>query len=447
MTVRSMLDGDPEVVEPPARSTSTEEGSEALPPGSASAAVRDALPELYERLRPRLRRVLHGYRVPPQDAEDLVQTAFLLAIAKWDELREPEAWLIGTLKKRCILYWRRRLVYEERQVQLTESDLGRGVEPHHDLRDRLCDLGKAWHQLTHAQRNLLTLRFLLGMSPQEVAQSMGLAHGSVRRTAYRALEQLRGELGTRRPPKPGRARGPRQASAPPLAARMRAAGGAAAAWMAAVNAFAALKAPHLRANAARYLAAAGVELGMPPLGELTAEDLRALPLALSARSASVRSQALYTVRAFLGWAGERGEHSLEADAVSHALGLGKTVQEIATPGSQAEAEWSAAVDGFLAASSFAASTLKQYRYQLLAVKASLGRRPFADLAKGDLVAFRTALLADDRALGTQLGVLHAVRSFLVWAGRQGLHSVREDALQAALRGSSSWRRSPPICHI
>jgi len=407
----------------------------------------EALPELYERLRPRLRRVLQGHRVPPQDAEDLVQTAFLLAIAKWDELRDPEAWLVGTLKKRCILYWRRRLVHEERQVQLMESDLARRIEPRHDLHDRLCDLGKAWHQLTHAQRNLLALRFLLGMSPQEVAQAMGLAHGSVRRTAYRALEQLRGELGTRRrPPKPGRARGPRQMAAPPLAARMRAAGGAAAAWMAAVDDFAALKAPHLRANAARYLAAAGVELGMPLLGELTPEDLRALPVALSARPASVRSQALYTVRAFLRWSAERGEHSLEADAVSQALGLGKTVREIATPGSQAEAEWSAAVDGFVAASNLAASTLKQYRYQLLAVKASLGRRPLADLAEGDLLAFRTALLADDRAPGTQLGVLHAVRSFLVWAGRQGLHGVPEDALQAAVRGSSSLRRSPPICH-
>jgi RNA polymerase sigma factor (sigma-70 family) len=445
MTVRSMLDGDPEV-EPPARSTSTEEGSADLSPGSASAAVRDALPELYERLRPRLRRVLHGYRVPPQDAEDLVQTTFLLAIAKWDELRDPEAWLVGTLKKRCILYWRRRLVNEERQVQLSESDLACSVEPRHDLRDQLCDLGKAWHQLTHAQRNLLALRFLLGMSPQEVAQAMGLAHGSVRRTAYRALEHLRGELGTRRPPKPGRARGPRQMAAPPLAATMRAAGGAAAAWMAAVDGFAGLKAPHLRANAARYLAAAGVELGTPLLGELTPEDLRALPLALRARPASVRSQALYTVRAFLRWAGERGEHSLEADAVSQALGLGKTVQEIATPSSHAEAEWSAAVDGFLAASSLADSTLKQYRYQLLAVQASLGRRPLAQLAEGDLLAFRTALLADDRALGTQLGVLHVVRSFLVWAARQSLHGVPEDALQGGLRGSSAWRRSPPICH-
>jgi len=435
MTVRSML-GWERKAQPPARITSTEEGSEPLPPESASAAVCDALPELYERLRPRLRRVLHGYRVPSQDAEDLVQTAFLLAIAKWDELRDPEAWLVGTLKKRCSLYWRRRLVNEERQVQLSEWDLGRDVEPCHDLRDRLCDLGKAWHQLTRAQRNLLGLRFLLGMSPQEVAQAMGLAHGSVRRTAYRALEQLRGELGTRRPPKPGRARGPRQMAAPPLAARMRAAGGAAAAWMAAVDNFAAFKAPHLRANAARYLAAAGVELGMPLLADLSPEDLRALPLALSARPASVRSQALYTVRAFLRWAGERGEHSLEAHAVSQALGLGKAVQEIATPASQTEAEWSAAVDGFLAASSFAASTLKQYRYQLLAVQASLGRRPLAELAEGDLLAFRTALLADDRALGTRLGLLHVVRSFLVWAARQGLHAVPNDAIHAALRGSN-----------
>ena len=70
--------------------------------------VRESLDQLLRRLRPRLKQVLGRYRVPAHDAEDLVQEALVSTIQKWDEIQDPEAWLLVTLRNRCVVYWRKR---------------------------------------------------------------------------------------------------------------------------------------------------------------------------------------------------------------------------------------------------------------------------------------------------------------------------------------------------
>ncbi|HSF40516.1 MAG TPA: sigma factor, partial [Thermoanaerobaculia bacterium] len=70
--------------------------------------VRESLDQLLRRLRPRLKQVLGRYRVPAHDAEDLVQEALISTIQKWDVIQDPEAWLLVTLRNRCVVYWRKR---------------------------------------------------------------------------------------------------------------------------------------------------------------------------------------------------------------------------------------------------------------------------------------------------------------------------------------------------
>ena len=81
--------------------------------GAARRAVSeespdDVLPELYRQLRWRMGLVLYRYRIPVDHGEDLIQTAFVLGITRWTEIRNPTTWLLGTLTNRCILYWRAR---------------------------------------------------------------------------------------------------------------------------------------------------------------------------------------------------------------------------------------------------------------------------------------------------------------------------------------------------
>jgi RNA polymerase sigma factor (sigma-70 family) len=409
----------------------------------ASQDIGDVLPALSARLRRRFGGVLYSYRIPADDGEDVVQTTLLLAVAKWSDIRDPEAWLVGTLRKRCILYWRTRRSHMEYTQPIEEMDRAYYVEPDQTRRELFADLGKVWHHLPPTQRKLLVLRFREGMSPQEAAQEVGLAHTSVRKTTNRAFERLREVLGMVPPPSrsPRPPRAPRLQSAA-LTKRLRAKGDAGAAWITAVEAFAAVKAQHLRAQLLRYVAAAGIALGPPRLAELNIEDLAAFRLALGEKSPALRAPILYSLRSFLLWAGERGDHVLHPDAVRQALRVGKTIQR-EPAGKGATAEWSAAVETFLAASTVTATTRQQYRCHLLIAGAALGWRPLAELTDSDLLAFRAALLADGRAAGTHLCALLAVRSFLVWAREQSWLAIDRQVIRAVLQGWDSRRDGPP----
>src|SRR5262245_10746513 len=77
----------------------------------ASAASID---ELLVRLEPRVRRLLTSYRIPSGEAEDVLQQSLLALLYQWDRVSDPECWLLGTLKRHCLMYWRRhrRQLYE-----------------------------------------------------------------------------------------------------------------------------------------------------------------------------------------------------------------------------------------------------------------------------------------------------------------------------------------------
>src|SRR5436305_13296845 len=70
--------------------------------------LRESLNVLLKSSRPRLERVLRNFEIPPEDAEDILQDAQLTLLYKWDKIRSPESWLLGTVKKKCITYWRKR---------------------------------------------------------------------------------------------------------------------------------------------------------------------------------------------------------------------------------------------------------------------------------------------------------------------------------------------------
>ena len=62
--------------------------------GPPAATIEESL----RRAGPRLKRVLASYRIPSEDAEDLLQQSLLALVHRRDQVRDPESWLIGTLK-------------------------------------------------------------------------------------------------------------------------------------------------------------------------------------------------------------------------------------------------------------------------------------------------------------------------------------------------------------
>lgn len=158
---------------------------------SSSPPCTESIETLLRRLRPRLRYLLRRFRVPPEDAEDLVQETLLAALVKWERIHSPEAWLLATLRNRCLLYWRRRR--NERLTAVEDEVLSglSGVEPAPQEREQARrDLETLLATLPERHQSLLRLRYLQGHSPAEVAERLGYRQASVRKVATRSLSRL-----------------------------------------------------------------------------------------------------------------------------------------------------------------------------------------------------------------------------------------------------------------
>ncbi len=152
---------------------------------------REPLEALLRRLRPRLKHTLSRYRVPAHDAEDLVQEALVATIQKWGEIQDPEAWILVTLRNRCVVYWRKRRASLYNAVDTVILELL--TEPMAAPQERaelLWDLNDLMEQLPARCRKLLRLRYGLGYDSSEVAERMGYHPSSVRKVARRCMAAL-----------------------------------------------------------------------------------------------------------------------------------------------------------------------------------------------------------------------------------------------------------------
>jgi RNA polymerase sigma factor (sigma-70 family) len=277
---------------------------------AAERAPVGELGAVLERLRPWINRILARYRIPSQDAEDLVQTTLMLAVMKWAEIAMPGAWLLATLANRCVLYWRARQLEVARFEPLDNGQMV-VTEPAQEVHALLADLDAASQQLPAAQRRLLVLRFRVGLNSCEVAKAMGLAQNSIKKSTRRALERLRLLLGVPAADEDRRAtvRGSQRNGSPGPAG-----------WTTAIDAY--LAAANLwtsttRASYRSHLIAAGAFLGDKALDELEEADLVSYRAALlkDGRTAGTHVVALRVLRCFLLWAGEQGLHSVAANGI------------------------------------------------------------------------------------------------------------------------------------
>lgn len=151
--------------------------------------------EFLRSMEPRLKRLLGIYRIPPDDAEDVLQQALLALLYQWDRVRDPECWLIGTLKRHCLMYWRnnRRRIYSAVDSSLLEW-LSEPMAPSQEKADLLSDLDSLLDRLPLRCRSLLRLRFRMGFEPVEIARQLGYQASSIGKITHRCLAALSREL-------------------------------------------------------------------------------------------------------------------------------------------------------------------------------------------------------------------------------------------------------------
>jgi len=158
---------------------------------AAAAGDRAAFGELYVRYA----RLVHGIllaRVPPEEADDLVQDVFLSAMRQVRGLRTVAAfrgWLAAIARNRAMDYFRQarpRVPLEESMKhELHARDAGLDAVEVLDLIRRLPE----------AYREPLILRLVEGMTGPEIACRTGLTADSVRVNLCRGMKMLRELVG------------------------------------------------------------------------------------------------------------------------------------------------------------------------------------------------------------------------------------------------------------
>jgi RNA polymerase sigma-70 factor (ECF subfamily) len=163
----------------------------------AQAGDKDALGFLYARYADNIygyvRSIVHNHH----EAEDITQHVFaklMRVIGKYEERDVPFfAWALRVARNVTMDYIRsERLIPVE---EIRKADDREESDP--ALRGKMQDLREALDTLPLAQREVLILRHVAGLSPVEIAQLTGKSEGSVHGLHHRGRRTLAAELASR----------------------------------------------------------------------------------------------------------------------------------------------------------------------------------------------------------------------------------------------------------
>ncbi|HVS14171.1 MAG TPA: sigma-70 family RNA polymerase sigma factor [Thermoanaerobaculia bacterium] len=158
---------------------------------SKRAAPGEALDEYLADRRPRLVGIVLKFGIPAQDAEDLVQQALIAYLYKRDQVRDPDTWLAGAVRRECLQYLRsrQRRLYDAIDSALLDA-VAAPQPAEQDKNQLLSDLGTAIRRTPGQCRTVLRMRYGLGCENTEIASTLGYQVSSVRKVATRCLAAL-----------------------------------------------------------------------------------------------------------------------------------------------------------------------------------------------------------------------------------------------------------------
>jgi RNA polymerase sigma-70 factor (ECF subfamily) len=144
---------------------------------------------------PRLYRVAYGVMGDHPSAEDVTQEALLDIWRDIRRLRDPskyEAWAYRLLVRDCYAEAKRRPRWTSND-DLSPADEPRAVDAYGVVADR-DQLERGFQHLSMDHRVVIILRFLLGMTPEEVAATLGISRWTVYSRLRVAVKAMRAAL-------------------------------------------------------------------------------------------------------------------------------------------------------------------------------------------------------------------------------------------------------------
>jgi len=143
----------------------------------------------------RLFKVAYGILRDRHLAEDAMQQAFLDIWRHLPSLRDAakyEAWSYRLLVHACYAEAKRkpRWVTDD---EILQTDVLRAPDAYHEVIDRDA-LERGFQRLTIDHRAVIVLRYLLDMTPEEVADTLGIPRKTVYSRLDRAVQGMRGAI-------------------------------------------------------------------------------------------------------------------------------------------------------------------------------------------------------------------------------------------------------------
>ncbi len=131
------------------------------------------------------------------DAEDAVQSAFIRALERIDQLKPGSPfgpWFYRVLRSTCLNLRRREALRRHEEIPVSAAG---GPDPERDLQQELTRerVVSALAELPEMQRLAVTLYDLEGYSHQEIAGILGIAVGTSRAHVHHARRALRRLIG------------------------------------------------------------------------------------------------------------------------------------------------------------------------------------------------------------------------------------------------------------
>ena len=159
----------------------------------------EAFGQLYDAYMERIYRFIYFRVDDQQTAEDITSHVFLKA---WSNLhrfrfsRTPYLGWLYTIAHNAVIdhYRTRKPTAALEDVQLSHPDYSEAVENEIDLKAEMKTIKAAMQNLTSDQQQVLTLRFIEGMSNTEIAQQLGKRPGAIRALQMRGLQALARQL-------------------------------------------------------------------------------------------------------------------------------------------------------------------------------------------------------------------------------------------------------------
>ena len=164
----------------------------------AAAGDHDAWEIIYRAVYPRLRAYATRH-VGREAAEDVVGEIMTRAVAGVGEFRSTvagiEPWLFG-IARRVAADHHRAAGRRRRWSRAVAAPAGAQPPDAVELADEHAAIRSAFDRLAAADREILELRVIAGLSPEQTAEVLGKRPGTVRTAQSRALGRLRKGLGS-----------------------------------------------------------------------------------------------------------------------------------------------------------------------------------------------------------------------------------------------------------